>query len=108
MLLTGPLERIPSSSRNSSLQRTIEQLLEVEVPQRIARMSTLLSSVSWRVSTGLRLLVRSVIVEHPAWNTRADKRQQIVSVHITYCFNAKEGDNDVKLFSHPEAQRYCV
>ena len=28
VLLTGPCERIPSSSRNSLLQRTIEQLLE--------------------------------------------------------------------------------
>ena len=35
VLLTGPRERIPSSSRNSFLQRTIEQRLEVEVPQRI-------------------------------------------------------------------------
>ena len=35
VLLTGPRERIPSSSRNSFLQRTIEQLLEVGVPQRI-------------------------------------------------------------------------
>ena len=35
VLLTGPRERIPSSSRNSFLQRTTEQRLEVEVPQRI-------------------------------------------------------------------------
>ena len=40
------------------------------VPQRIARRSTLLSSVSWRVSTGMRLLVRSDIVQHPAWYTQ--------------------------------------
>ena len=69
VLLTGPRERIPSSSRNFFLQRTIEQLLEVEVPQRIARRSTLLSSVSWKVSTGMRLLVRSDIVQHLAWYT---------------------------------------
>ena len=35
VLLTGPRERIPSSSRNSFLHRTIDQLLEVEVPHRI-------------------------------------------------------------------------
>ena len=39
---------------------------------------------------------------------RADKRHQNVSVHITHRFNAKEGDNDVKPFSHAEAQRCCV
>ena len=51
------------------LQRTVEQFLDAPVPQRIARRSISLSPVSWRVSTRMRLLVRSVIVQHPAWNT---------------------------------------
>ena len=37
---------------------------------------------------------------------RADKRHQKVSVHIAHCFNAMEGHNDWKLFSHPGSQPF--
>ena len=37
---------------------------------------------------------------------RADRRHQNVSVHIAHCFNAMEGHNDWKLFSHLGAQRF--